>query len=161
MSIDSVTSSTSSSYLYQILGIDQTTASTSLTDLIQTGSESSDSSSISKSGSFLQQLLSLQQNDTESFKTVAQNIADDLTAKAEEETDPQKKQMLTDLADKFSEAAESGEMPDLRPPQNANGSYGPPPGDTSGGLLGELESLFSTNLAAVTGSTSTSTSITV
>ena len=157
MSLDSVSSSTS--YLYQILGIDQTTSASSLSSLTQTSSESSsDSTSISKNGSFMQQLMSLQQSDPEAFKTVSQNIADDLTAEAEAETDPQRAQMLTELAAKFATAAETGEMPDLRPPQNGNGAYGPPPGDDSGGLLGELESLFSSNLASVTGSSSSSTS---
>ncbi|MEF3697267.1 hypothetical protein [Desulfolutivibrio sp.] len=107
----------------------------------------------------MQQLASLQQSDNDTFKTVAQNIADDLTAEAEAETDPQRQQMLTELAAKFSEAAASGEMPDLRPPDSAgNAMYGPPPGDDSGGLLGELESLFESNLASVTASTSSDSS---
>lgn len=158
MSTESVSSSSSLSYLYEILGIDKTSTS-SVTSTTETGTESSDTAAISKSGSFLQQLASLQQSDNDTFKTVAQNIADDLTAEAEAETDPQRQQMLTELAAKFSEAAASGEMPDLRPPDSAgNAMYGPPPGDDSGGLLGELESLFESNLASVTASTSSDSS---
>ncbi len=159
MSTESVTSSSSLSYLYEILGIDKTSQTSSATAAVKSGATSSDTSEISKSGSFLQQLMSLQQSDNDTFKTVAQNIADDLTAEAEAETDPQRQQMLTDLAAKFTEAAASGEMPDLRPPDSAgNAMYGPPPGDDSGGLLGELESIFAQNLSGVTASSSSGSS---
>jgi len=67
----------------------------------------------------------LQQTDPTQFKSVMSNIADTLKTDAQNASGS-KAQMLTDLANKFSTAAQTGQMPDLQPagqPHAASGHH--------------------------------------
>jgi len=57
------------------------------------------------------------------FKSVMSSIADTLKTDAQSATGPQA-QHLTDLANKFSQAAQTGQMPDLQPPGQQQGASG-------------------------------------
>lgn len=84
---------------------------------------SNDSTQLSPMASLLNQLQQLQQTDPNKFKSVMASIADTLTTDAKNATGPQAK-MLTDLANKFSQAAQTGQMPDLQPPGQQQGASG-------------------------------------
>ncbi|HVO18074.1 MAG TPA: hypothetical protein VMU15_02385 [Anaeromyxobacter sp.] len=71
-------------------------------------------SSISGPGSLFGELASLSQSDPDQFKKVAGDIAQKLKAAAANATGDQAK-FLSSMADKFSEAAQSGDMSVLRP----------------------------------------------
>jgi hypothetical protein len=71
--------------------------------------------------SLLNQLQQLQQTDPTQFKSVMSSIAATLTTDAQSATGPQA-QHLTDLANKFSQAAQTGQMPDLQPPGQQQGA---------------------------------------
>jgi hypothetical protein len=97
----------------------------------QTSSSQQDSSQISDFGKLMQQLESLQESDPTKFKETASTIADKLEAAAKDAAnsgDTQQASALNDLASKFRTASETGEMPDLRPPDGPGGMQGPPPG---------------------------------
>jgi hypothetical protein len=82
-----------------------------------------DPSQLSPMASLLNQLQQLQQTDPTKFKAVMSSIADTLKADAQNATGPQA-QRLTDLANKFSDAAQTGKMPDLQPPGQQQGASG-------------------------------------
>ncbi len=89
-----------------------------------TGSVSTmDSTQLSPMASLLNQLQQLQQTDPTQFKSVMSSIASTLTTDAQSATGPQA-QHLTDLANKFSQAAQTGQMPDLQPPAQQQGASG-------------------------------------
>jgi len=109
-----------SNYGIDALTTNQTTTASSAT----TGSASTtDSTQLSPMATLLNQLQQLQQNDPTQFKSVMSNIADTLKADAQNATGP-KAQHLNDLADKFSQAAQTGQMPDLQPKGQAQGAAG-------------------------------------
>jgi hypothetical protein len=82
-----------------------------------------DSAQLSPMASLLNQLQQLQQTDPTQFKSVMSSIADTLKTDAQSATGPQA-QHLTDLANKFSQAAQTGQMPDLQPPGQQQGASG-------------------------------------
>jgi hypothetical protein len=87
-------------------------------------------SGMSNLGSYMKQLKELQESDPEKFKQVMSEISGKLQSAATSATeagDSAQADMLNDLATKFSDAAETGTMPDLRPPDHG-GPQGPPPG---------------------------------
>ncbi len=90
----------------------------------------SDDAKVSKGSQQMAKLKSLATSNPAEFKAATQKISDDLAAQAKNETDPQKAKMLTDLSDKFAEAAKSGNMDSLKfqPPKNSN------PGMSSGAI---------------------------
>jgi hypothetical protein len=65
----------------------------------------------------------LQQTDPDKFKSVMSTIADTLKADAQNATGS-KAQRLDALADKFSKAAQTGQMPDLQPKGPQHGASG-------------------------------------
>jgi hypothetical protein len=73
--------------------------------------------------SLLNQLQQLQQTDPDKFKSVMSSIADTLKNDAQSATGPQA-QRLNALADKFSQAAQTGQMPDLQPKGQHQGASG-------------------------------------
>jgi hypothetical protein len=81
----------------------------------------SDSTQMSPMASLLNQLQQLQQSDPDKFKSVMASIADTLTADAQNATGPQA-QRLTNLANKFNQAAQTGQMPDLQPAGQQKGA---------------------------------------
>jgi hypothetical protein len=107
-------------------GIDALTASqTAATQSTSAGNGvASDSAQLSPMADLLNQLQQLQQTDPDKFKSVMSSIADTLKADAQNATGP-KAQRLNALADKFSQAAQTGQMPDLQPKgqQGASGHH--------------------------------------
>ncbi len=88
-------------------------------------------SGVSDLGSYMRQLADLQKSDPDQFKEKAAEIAKQLEAAATEASnsgDSKQAEMLSDLANRFSTSAESGEMPDLTPPGGGQPPMGPPPG---------------------------------
>jgi len=84
---------------------------------------SADSAQLSPMASLLNQLQQLQQTDPDKFKSVMSSIADTLKTDAQNATGPQA-QRLNALADKFSQAAQTGQMPDLQPKGQHQGASG-------------------------------------
>jgi hypothetical protein len=98
---------------YGITTLDPTQVATAQTAATG-GASASDSTQMSPMASLLNQLQQLQQTDPDQFKSVMSSIADTLKADAQNATGPQAQQ-LTNLANKFDQAAQTGQMPDLQP----------------------------------------------
>ena len=97
---------------------------TATTQSATTGSiATTDSAQISPMASLLNQLQQLQQTDPDKFKSVMSSIADTLKADAQNATGS-KAQHLTELANKFDQAAQTGQMPDLQPKGQQQGATG-------------------------------------
>ena len=75
--------------------------------------EEGDTTSISTEAEQMYNLQNLATTDSETFKSVTSQISSDLTAKAQSETDSQKAQFLTEMADRFAAASESGSADSL------------------------------------------------
>ena len=100
-------------------------------------------------GQSLSDLSELASSDPDKFKELTSGLADELRTKAEETDDEDEAAMLNEMADRFSAAAESGDVEDLRPPkppemEGANGQkpmMPPPPKDdsTTGNYAGEQQ----------------------
>jgi len=114
--------------LYGIQGIDgtqdTTTSSTSQSSAIQS---TRDQASFSPMGQMMAQLSQLQSTDATKFKETAQKISDDLASQAGSSGTIQQSTMLSDLSAKFAEAAKSGTMESLKPPQRNGQSSGAQP----------------------------------
>jgi hypothetical protein len=106
-------------------GIDAlTTTQTAATQALATGNvATADSAQLSPMASLLNQLQQLQQTDPDKFKSVMSSIADTLKTDAQNATGP-KAQRLNALADKFSQAAQTGQMPELQPKGQQQGASG-------------------------------------
>ena len=100
-----------------------TATQTSATQTATVGGVATDSAQLSPMATLLNQLQQLQQTDPTKFKSVMSSIADTLKADAQNATGP-KAQHLNDLANKFSQAAQTGQMPDLQPPGQQQGASG-------------------------------------
>ena len=86
------------------------------------GSVATDSSEISSLASLMSQLQQLQQSDPTKFKTVIADIASTLKTDAKNATGSQAS-FLNNLAAKFDQAAQTGQMPDLQPKAQAGGHH--------------------------------------
>lgn len=75
-----------------------------------------DGMKMSDPAEMMSKLLELQEEDPVNFLTVMEQIAEELEAAAEEETTGQPSR-LSDLAAKFREAADSGDLSVLKPPE--------------------------------------------
>jgi len=82
----------------------------------------SDAAGISQASQFLSKLEQLKQQDPAQFKEVPSQIADKLAAAAQQQTQGADSQFLTQLADKFRNAAQTGDLNQLQPP--AGGHHG-------------------------------------
>ncbi|MBN9658920.1 MAG: hypothetical protein J0H49_12125 [Acidobacteria bacterium] len=125
MSVNAINSSLSANSLESILKTRTSNPSGT------SGVSSDPPARVSKLGSLMARLSELQQSDPDRFKEAASTIADKLkeaAASASESGDSEKATKLTELAQKFSSAAETGSMPDLRPPGGMKGHGGPHPG---------------------------------
>ena len=147
--------------LFDTLGNSSSTSSTS--DSVSLSS----SSSASQMSNYLDQLNQLRTSDPTKYKEVTAELADKFKKAAESESDPGKKQFLTDMASAFEKASTDGsqfEMP--KPPGGGQGPHGappPPPPDSdsdsdSNSLLYSLSSLFNTSSSSDSSSDSTSSS---
>jgi hypothetical protein len=111
-------SSIGSNYGLDALNPTQTAAAQSASGVATT-----DSAQLSPMANLLNQLQQLQQTDPNKFKSVMSTIADTLKADAQNASGPQA-QRLDALADKFSQAAQTGQMPDLQPKGQQQGASG-------------------------------------
>jgi hypothetical protein len=107
---------------YGITTLDPTQVATAQTAATG-GASASDSTQMSPMASLLNQLQQLQQSDPDKFKSVMSSIADTLKTDAQNATGPQA-QRLTSLANKFDQAAQTGQMPDLQPAGQQQGASG-------------------------------------
>lgn len=163
MTISSISSSLSG--LNQITGASyQTDASVS--DVAAQG-QGLDDATFSKGAQQMNQLHQLQTSDPEKFKQAAQAIADKLTEKASEATDSTEADAMKDMAAKWSEAAESGNMDSLKPQAPPSGSQAQKAamkfkaGGDTGGPMATMDSVISgvfSDLGISTTSSGTSSS---
>ena len=109
-----------SSYGLDALTTNQSTATPASAS---SGGVGTDSTQLSPMASLLNQLQQLQQTDPGKFKSVMSSIADTRKTDAKSATGPQA-QRLNALADKFSQAAQTGQMPDLQPKGQHQGAPG-------------------------------------
>ncbi|MEN6357097.1 MAG: hypothetical protein ABFD83_08450 [Armatimonadota bacterium] len=143
MSITGVSSNSESVYdLYQLYatqsvsGTSSDDSDTSIAGVSSTGA-SVDSADFSKAGELFSKLQQLQETDPDKFKEICANIAEQLSEAAENE-DGSSDGMLTDLASKFKDASETGDMSSLQPPP-------PPPASGCSGSMQDVSELYSQN----------------
>lgn len=119
----STISSTGSAYgtlsTYQLLNgttqvqeTEQTQATDSATGSVI--SKDADQAKVSHFGQLMSKLQQMSTSDPQAFTATAQTIAANLTQSAQEATDPGQKAAFTYMADKFAEAAETGDMESLK-----------------------------------------------
>ena len=94
----------------------------STTTATSSGSVPTDSSAISSFANLMSELQQLQQNDPTKFKAVMADIASTLKTDAQNATGSQAS-ALNNLAAKFDQASQSGQMPNLQP-QGQHGAGG-------------------------------------
>jgi hypothetical protein len=94
----------------------------STTTVTSSGSVPTDSSAISSFANLMSELQQLQQNDPTKFKAVMADIASTLKTDAQNATGSQAS-ALNNLAAKFDQAAQTGQMPNLQP-QGQQGAGG-------------------------------------
>lgn len=131
MSISGITSYGQLSQLSSVSGLEQYWNND---DSTTTGvsSSKSDSSSMSQMGQMMSSLMQLSSTDTDKFKEVAQQIADELAEQAESATTIGQSTMLTQMSANFATAAQTGSMESLKP----QGPPLPPPSESSSGSGG-------------------------
>lgn len=114
-----ISSTDNSSVIRELSSVLRTNRSTSTsTTSSATGTtDTEDSASISDPGELFAKLQQLQESDPDKFKELMTSIADQLTSAAADQDDEQASSMLTDLASKFSSAAETGDLSSLQPPK--------------------------------------------
>jgi len=97
------------------------TSSVSATDPTAqvTGTDSATSTQLSPMGELMSRLQSLASSDPAKAKTVLASVAGDLKSKAADSNDPH----LAAVADKFSQASQTGDLSVLQPPQGAQGQH--------------------------------------
>lgn len=162
MTISSIYSNSSSATLGLISGTGEVQSS-SVSDVVSQ-SQGSDQANISQGAKAMGKLANLATTDPEKFKEAAQKIADGLKEKAENTTDTDDKQHLTEMASQFEEAAETGSMDSLKPPSKPEGSamngsslskYSS--GGDKSNMMSSIDSIISNALSSV-GASSTSSS---
>lgn len=112
-----ISSINSSSALSQLLANQAST-----TTATSSGSVPTDSSAISSFANLMSELQQLQQNDPTKFKAVMADIASTLKTDAQNATGSHAS-ALNNLAAKFDQAAQTGQMPNLQP-QGQQGAGG-------------------------------------
>jgi len=131
MSISGITSYGQLSQLSSVSGLEQYWNNDDSTTSGVSGTKS-DSSSMSQMGQMMSQLMQLSSTDTDKFKEVAQQIADELAVQAQSATTIGQSSALTQMSANFATAAQTGSMESLKP----QGPPPPPPSDSSGGSGG-------------------------
>lgn len=122
--IDSVTNSLLNE-ITSYLSASKTDETASSSETSVGSSSTSDSAEVSPLIELLQQLQQLQETDSEKFTELMNQAAEQLREAASEETDSEQASILSDLADKFEAAAETGDLSSLvTPPPPPPGAYG-------------------------------------
>jgi hypothetical protein len=133
-----VTSVTDPSSLYATSALSSASSASTATQ-VGAAFDAGQPPGVSKMGSLMSELKELQQSDPDKFKKVMGDIADKLKAEASDATGA-KADRLNAMADKFTEAAQTGDLPALKPPAHGGHHRGghaayaaaqaqPPPGD--------------------------------
>jgi hypothetical protein len=126
-SIGSTLNSINQSLLSEIrsdLSSSQKTASASTTPVSTT--PSIDRVDFSQIAELFKELKQLQTSNPAEFKKVTSDAASQLKAAVQQTTDPNQASFLSELADKFQKASDTGDVAALQPSSSsANGSYGP------------------------------------
>jgi hypothetical protein len=99
--------------------------STSTVDTVQSPE---DSSSMSGPAELFKKLEDLSKSDPTKFKEAVDGVSKKLTEAANAAADPNEKQMLNDLAQKFTQAGNTGDVSSLEPPEGGPPAGGAPPG---------------------------------
>lgn len=129
-SIGSTLNSISSSLLSEIdsyLSTQPTSGSTSTNASNATPSDGVDFSQVAQ---LFKELQKLQSTDPAEFKKVLTDAAKKLKDAAGQQSDSMAASFLTNLADKFQQAADTGDLSVLKPPAPGS-AYGPPPRSSS------------------------------
>ncbi|KAF0234849.1 MAG: hypothetical protein FD177_412 [Desulfovibrionaceae bacterium] len=92
--------------------VSQTQATDSATGSVT--AKDTDQAKVSQFGQLMSKLQQMSTSDPQAFTATAQTIAGNLTQSAQEATDPGQKAAFTYMADKFAEAAETGDMASLK-----------------------------------------------
>ena len=126
-----ISSISNNPYLHQITGTNGTSEVTGTPPppppMGMFGFSGTDSVETSNPAEFFSKLQELQESDPEKFKEVVSDIADQLEAAAEDEDLSSASSMLSDLAAKFRDVANGGDISQLRPPEPpANPGMMPP-----------------------------------
>jgi len=108
---------TSVSSLSTILGTTSVQSSQAVSDLTDPGG--SETTGVSKMADLMSQLKSLEDSDPDKFKKVMSTIAEQLEKQAGS-SDDGKAGFLEDMASRFKEAAESGDLSVLKPPPDGS-----------------------------------------
>lgn len=136
----SVTSNNQLSGLSLIQGSGQTqsVSASSVTQALQ----GPDESKMSEAGKNMSQLQQLASSDPEKFKAVTQKISDNLSKQAGSGGDSNQSAMLTDLSQKFAQAAQSGSMDSLsfqKPGQGSGQGSGMTMGNSTAAAAGAMK----------------------
>jgi hypothetical protein len=126
-----ISSIISNPYLQQIAGSSSTSSVTGTTPppppMGMFGMSGTDSAETSNPAEFYSKLKELQQSDPAKFQEVVSSIADKLEAAASDEDLSSANSMLSDLAAKFRDVANGGDISQLQPPEPpANPGMQPP-----------------------------------
>ncbi len=124
MSLTGISSSSYGLDLYDLLYGSEATNATSSSKSTETSSLASmtgiattDSADFSRPAEFFSKLQQLKDSDPEKFKQVCSDIAAKLRAAAEERGDTPEGKMLSELAEKFQNVADGGDISQLKPPE--------------------------------------------
>lgn len=143
-SISSVSSASAVSY---IAPTTTTTASQQTDDTAQAGG-----TKFSKMGELMSKLQDLAKSDPDKAKAVMAKISQDLKAKADSSGDKR----MAELADKFGQAAQSGDLSVLKPKEGGGGHHhhsGTPSGQTGAyqaqqSSMSDIEDVISSDLSS-------------
>ena len=105
---------------------------------------------VSGPAALMNKLKTLQQTDPDKLKAVLGELADTISEKANSATDPGEKRALSELAEKFKAAGESGDLSSLQPPRGPGGKGGPPPGPPPSGGAKPAASASSSGASSAT-----------
>ncbi len=118
MNVSSVSSTSA------LLGTAAIASTSDVTDL--TGVAGTDTSGVSKMADLMSQLQALAESDPDKLKEVMNSLAEQLQ-EAAGSTEGGEAGFLEELAQKFADAAESGDVSSLKPPEPPPQGSGPPP----------------------------------
>ena len=94
-------------------------SATTASNTSQTGAAAQDRVAFSDFLKLVQQLKQLQAQDPAAFKKELTDIAAKLKTAAQQETDPSQSSFLTNLADRFQKAADTGDLSALKPQEGS------------------------------------------
>ena len=106
--------------VYDINAVAQSNAANSSSSV---SSSDATTSQLSGPARWMSELANLQKTDPDKFKQVTSEISDKLKQEASSATS-QQATFLNNLADKFSQASQSGSMSSLQPPAGVQGHHG-------------------------------------